>query len=219
MAKARARKSAVCMLVSGGYDSSMLLADLIERGFEVHPLYVRSGFYWEKAELHWLRRFLRSVKKPLLRPLTVAEAPMAWIMKGHWSLTGRDVPSESAAWSSVYLPGRNLVLLSQAGIYCAAHGIPQAAIAVLRGNPFADSKPEFLRRMAGAVSAALRVRLSVVAPYARLSKTQVARRHQSGYPFELTFSCIKPQGLLPCGRCSKCFERRQGVLGRAARRD
>lgn len=46
-----------CVLASGGFDSGVLLADLLERGHEVHPFYVRFGYNWEDAELYWLRRF------------------------------------------------------------------------------------------------------------------------------------------------------------------
>jgi 7-cyano-7-deazaguanine synthase len=204
------RKKA-CVLASGGFDSCALLADLLDRGFEVHPLYVSSGFYWEKAELHWLKRFLKKLAGPGLKPLTVAETPMRWIMGGHWSLTGKNVPSSRAAWDSVYLPGRNLLLLSQAGVYAATRGIPLVVLGVLRGNPFADSKPRFLNDMQSAINDALRSRVKVAAPYTKLGKADVARlasRFKKRFPVELTFSCLHPRGVNACGTCSKCGETR-----------
>lgn len=204
----------VCVLTSGGFDSCVLLADFIERGYEVHPFYVRSGFYWEKAELFWLKRFLKALKNRKLKPLTVAETPMKWIMGGHWSLTGKGVPSSRAAWDSVYLPGRNLLLLSQAGVYAATHGIPLVVLGVLRGNPFADSKPRFLKDMESAINDALRSRLKVTAPYTKLGKAQVAAlaaHLAKRFPLELTFSCLRPRGVKPCGACSKCAEREAGL--------
>jgi len=208
------RMKKVCVLASGGFDSCVLLADLLEQGCVVHPFYVRSGFFWEKAELYWLKRFLKTLKHPRLKPLTVAEAPMRWIMGGHWSLTGKGVPSSRAAWDSVYLPGRNLLLLSQAGVYAATRGIPRVVLGVLRGNPFADSKPRFLKDMQSAINDALRARLVVDAPYTRLGKAEVARRAArlaERFPLELTFSCLHPRGVRPCGRCSKCAEREKGL--------
>jgi 7-cyano-7-deazaguanine synthase len=208
------RKKA-CVLASGGFDSCVLIADLLERGYEVHPFYVSSGFYWEKAELHWLKRFLRRLAGPRLKPLTVAETPMRWIMGGHWSLTGKGVPSSRAAWDSVYLPGRNLLLLSQAGVYAATHGLPLVVLGVLRGNPFADSKPRFLKDMESAINDALRSRLKVAAPYTKLGKADVARlasRLKKRFPLELTFSCLHPRGVKACGRCSKCAEREAGLV-------
>lgn len=201
----------ICVLASGGFDSAALIADYLDRGWEVHPFFARSGFYWEKAELHWLKKFLRAQKCGRLKPLTVAEVPMGWIMKGHWSLTGKRVPSSRAAWDSVYLPGRNLLLLGQAGVYAATHGVPVIALGVLKGNPFADSKPRFLKDMESAINDALRSRLKVEAPYVKLSKAQVralAAKFKRRFPVELTFSCLHPRGVKPCGRCSKCGETR-----------
>jgi len=203
------RVKKVCVLASGGFDSCVLLADLLERGYEVHPFYASSGFYWEKAELHWLKRFLKASKSPRLKPLVVAEVPMRWIMGGHWSMTGRGAPSSRAAWDSVYLPGRNLLLLSQAGVYAATHGIPRVVLGVLRGNPFADSKPRFLKDMESAINGALRSRIKVEAPYTKLGKDGVARIAaglRRRFPAELTFSCLHPRGVRACGACSKCGE-------------
>lgn len=214
MGALRGMRKKACVLASGGFDSCVLIADLLERGYEVHPFYVSSGFYWEKAELYWLRRFLSALTDRRLKPLTVAETPMGWIMKGHWSLTGKGVPSSRAAWDSVYLPGRNLLLLSQAGVYAATHGIPLIVLGVLRGNPFADSRPRFLKDMQAAINHALRSRLKVEAPYTRLGKAAVARlagRLAGRFPLELTFSCLRPRGVRPCGRCSKCAERSAGL--------
>lgn len=205
------RMKKVCVLASGGFDSSVLIADYLARGWEVHPFFARSGFYWEKAELFWLRKFLARLKSPRLKRLVVADVPMKWIMKDHWSMSGKGAPSSRAAWDSVYLPGRNLILLSQAGVYAATHGVPYVALGVLKGNPFADSRPKFLKDMQSAINDALRARLHVVAPYLKLSKRDVhgiADRLKKHFPLELTFSCLHPRGLKACGKCSKCGETR-----------
>ncbi|MDP3543948.1 MAG: 7-cyano-7-deazaguanine synthase [Elusimicrobiota bacterium] len=44
------------------------------------------------------------------------------------------------------------------------------------------------------------------ADVARLA-ARLARR----FPLELTFSCLRPRGVKPCGNCSKCAERRAGL--------
>ncbi len=196
----------VCVLVSGGIDSSVLMAEMLRRGYEVSPLYVRSGFIWERAELVWLKRLLRALRCPLLHPLTVIEVPMAPILGGHWSLSGRGVPATGSAWDSVYLPGRNLILLSQAAVFCAQRGIGLVALGVLKGNPFRDARLSFLAVMGKAASSALGARLRIIAPYRRLSKKAVLKR-VPGFPIELAFSCLKPKGLRHCGVCNKCEER------------
>jgi 7-cyano-7-deazaguanine synthase len=190
-------------------DSVVLLGDMIARGWKVHPIYVRAGFRWEAAELYWVRRILRAIDGKSLSPLTVLRIPAAPVVDpGHWSLSGRGVPEADAAWDSVYLPGRNLVLLSEAGVLCAERGASTLALAVLKGNPFPDATPRFFSLMSRSISAAVARPLKVVAPYRAKTKAQVVRRgRELRLPLELTFSCINPKGVRPCGRCSKCGER------------
>lgn len=206
------KRGKVCVLVSGGFDSAALLRWLLERGYEVHPLYVRCGLYWEKAERHWLRRLLARCATPALKPLREArvELPRA---RRHWSLDGKGVPSARSAWDSVYLPGRNLLLVSIAGQYCVENGIPRIALALLRGNPFPDARSSALRRMEAALGAAFARRIRVTSPFRRSRKKDLLRRWSS-VPLELTFSCLKPRGLRHCQACSKCEERRQAIAGR-----
>lgn len=196
----------VCVLVSGGVDSSVLVADLLRRGYAVHPLYVRCGFIWEAAELSWLRRLLAALKTARLKPLIVSEIPAGPLIGRHWSMTGRGVPGSGSAWESVYLPGRNLLLLCQAGLFCAARGIPTVALGLLKGNPFSDASPIFLRKMQEVLRAAFGVPIRLRTPYRAMTKRQVARK-MPDFPFDLTFSCLRPQGLRHCRACSKCEER------------
>ncbi len=204
----------VCLLASGGLDSAVLTADLLKRGWEVHPLFVRCGHFWERAELHWLRRFLRKLGRgpfgKRLKPLTVAPAPVAWALGRHWSLDGKGVPPEGSPWDSVFLPGRNITLLSQAGLLCGRRGLDASVLAVLKGNPFSDATPQFFRQMAAATGLSLNRRVGVLAPFLGLSKRQVLLRG-AGLPLELTFSCLRPRGRTACRRCSKCEERERAL--------
>jgi 7-cyano-7-deazaguanine synthase len=198
--------SVICILVSGGVDSSILVAETLRQGVEVAPLYVRAGFIWEKAELFWLRRLLRRLRHPSLRPLTVVDAPVAPFYGDHWGLSGVGVPAGDSPDDSVYLPGRNLILLSQASVFCAQRGGLAVALAILKGNPFPDAATAFLKCMQRSASLALGRRIRLTTPYRRLTKEQVLKR-ANGFPIELTFSCLKPRGLRHCGACNKCEER------------
>lgn len=203
-------KETACVLASGGFDSSVLVADLLRQGRPVQPVFVRSGFIWEDAEENCLRRLLGVLRGPGLRRLAVLEAPMGTVLAGHWSMTGRGVPSAAAPWDSVFLPGRNLILLSLAGVYCRARKISTAALGVLKGNPFSDATPDFVGKLEHALALGLGGRVRLRLPYRGLTKAQVARR-VPGFPAHLTFSCLRPRGARPCGRCGKCSERRLGL--------
>src|ERR1700675_3924180 len=105
---------ALAILISGGLDSAILLGDALRQHTVVHPLYVRSGLFWEAAELDHLRTYLTAIRDPALHELTILEAPVLDLYGNHWSVTGNDVPGAGSPDSAVFLPGRNLLLLSKA---------------------------------------------------------------------------------------------------------
>lgn len=206
-------RSAICALVSGGLDSCVLVAELAKEYRRVYPVYVRQGLIWERAELHHLRRYLRAVaaldkRGPRLptaatiQPLTVLDMPARDLYGTHWSTTGRHVPGAKTRDEAVYLPGRNLMLLAKAAVFCELRKIPVIAVGSLGHNPFPDASPKFFRefgRLAG---------VKVIAPFRSLTKKQVVRRGR-GLPLHLSFSCIAPRRGRPCGQCNKCAERRR----------
>lgn len=192
-------KRSVCALVSGGLDSCVMLAELGKTYRHVYPVYVRQGLAWEPAELRHLRRYLRVIQT---RPLTILDLPVRDVYGAHWSLTGRRVPGAKTPDEAVCLPGRNLMLLSKAAVFCALHRIPVIAVGSLGHNPFPDATPAFFRDFARVSG------VQVVAPFRRLSKVQVVRRGR-GLPLDLSFSCIAPRRGLHCGRCNKCAERQR----------
>ncbi len=95
----------LAVLVSGGLDSAILLAEMLSQHPAVWPLYVRFGLFWEETELHHLRRFLDVIRTPSLQQLTVLDMPVADLYGDHWSLTGIGVPAAGTADAAVYLPG------------------------------------------------------------------------------------------------------------------
>ena len=109
---------------------------------------------------------------------------------------------------AVYLPGRNLLLLSKAAVFCGLHKIDAIAIGSLDHNPFPDATPRFFRDFAALAGDALGFRIKVVAPLRTLRKEVVLRRGK-WLPLHLSFSCLVPRRGLHCGRCNKCAERRR----------
>jgi 7-cyano-7-deazaguanine synthase len=207
----------VCALVSGGLDSCVMLAELARRFAVIHPVYMREGLAWEEAEIRALRRYLRALPASVrcsVLPLRVLSLPVGDVYAGHWSLTGRRAPDATTADDAMYLPGRNLLMLSKAAVYCARHKIPVMAVGSLRRNPFTDATTEFLREMARLASVALGWNLRVVAPFHKLSKVAViGRATKWALPVHLSFSCVSPRLGRHCGRCNKCAERQRAFAG------
>jgi 7-cyano-7-deazaguanine synthase len=202
-------RSATGLLVSGGLDSAILLGHLLAGTARVYPLYVDSGMAWQRDELASLRRFLDALggRYAELQELVVLDVPVADLYGSHWSLTGCDVPDATSPDDAVYLPGRNVLLLVKAALWCQLHGIEELAIGVLQGNPFADATAAFFDQFAAALRTALGRPMRIVRPLADKSKREVLLLGLD-LPLEHTFSCIAPQGGLHCGCCNKCAERR-----------
>jgi len=201
------------VLLSGGLDSAVLLAEEAARG-DVQPLYVSVGLAWERAEREVVARLLASdAVGSGVRPLASLTVDMTDVYPAeHWAIQGRP-PAYHTPDEDVYLHGRNIVLLGKAGVYCAAARIERLVLGTLDRNPFPDSTPAFRSAMASTLSLGLAHALQIDAPFARVSKAEVIRRGVAvGIPFELTLSCMNPVGTRHCGACSKCRERHEAFL-------
>jgi len=187
-----------------------MLAVLARRYRKVYPVFIFQGIFWEETELRQLRHFLRASSTINHEPLTVLHLPVRDLYGNHWSTTGRHVPGAATPDEAVYLPGRNLLLLSKAAVFCAQQRSGTIAIGSLGHNPFPDATPKFFQEFARAAGAALNFKFKILAPFHRLTKEQVMRRGVwLDLPLHLSFSCISPKRGLHCGRCNKCAERQR----------
>jgi 7-cyano-7-deazaguanine synthase len=205
------------VLLSGGLDSAVLLAEEAEVR-EVQPIYVSVGFAWEPAERECLERFLSAISTGYpVRPLASLSLDMTDVYPaGHWALAGRP-PGYHTADEEVYLPGRNVILVAKAAVFCATARLTRLAIGTLEGNPFPDATKEYRAVMGSAMSLGLAHSFEIDAPYDSLDKAAVIRRGlRYRVPLELTLSCMSPvRGAdlpLHCGLCSKCRERHDAFL-------
>ena len=213
------------VLLSGGLDSAVLAAHEAQSS-RVLPVYVSVGLAWERAEIAIIETLLRApVFAGNVDPLTCVEFTMRDVYPStHWAIRGvppaYDTPDED-----VYLSGRNLVLLTKAGVVAARHGVDRIALGPLAGNPFPDARPAFFAAMAQAMSLGLDHRIEIVTPFLTWEKEDVITRGvELGVPLEITLSCMNPPSLartpasfgearpsnppFHCGLCSKCRERR-----------
>lgn len=202
----------VIVLSSGGIDSSVLVHVMKRKGYEVYPAYVRQGFVWERAEIFWLRKFLKTCR---VKPLVILDFPVKDIYGRHWSLTGKKTPGYRSRDEKVYLPGRNVFLISKAAVFGAEMRISEIALGPLAGNPFPDSTRKFFDAMEKTLSLGLGVKFKIHTPFLKLKKRQVLSLGGK-LPLEFTFSCLKPKSNhRPCGNCNKCRERDKLKMKRA----
>jgi 7-cyano-7-deazaguanine synthase len=207
-------------------DSAVLAAEEAARegAGAIRPIYVSVGLAWENAERAMLDRLLAAAPlRGRVRPLVSLSVDMRDVYAAtHWAVQGKP-PAYHTPDEDVYLPGRNVILLGKAGVFCAAAGLDRLVLGTLGHNPFPDATPAFRSAMAEALSLGLAHRIVIDAPYSDTGKADVIRRGAAlGVPFELTLSCMNPrvESLLPnpkslpvhCGVCSKCRERHDAFV-------
>ena len=142
-----ATSEAVAVLCSGGLDSVVLVAHKARRA--------TSSRSTSRSASRGRRPSGRVLSHPRLRrrrsaaasgPLVLLDMTMRDVYPAsHWAMRGTP-PAYDTPDEDVYLAGRNIVLLSKAGVYCAGAGIHRLAIGPLAGNPFPDATPAFFER-------------------------------------------------------------------------
>lgn len=235
----RPSSARVAVLLSGGLDSAVLLAEEASRS-DVQPIYVQVGFAWEALELSAVRALLAalatlatSTGRFAIDPLIELSLDMRDVYPAsHWAVVGQP-PQYNTPDEDVYLAGRNIILLGKAGVYCASAGISRLVLGTLGHNPFPDATPAFRQAMSTALSLGLDHELAIEAPFADVDKVDVVRRGVAlAVPMGLTLSCMKPvtartqvssvekgtgivdaiAGVQHCGTCSKCRERHDAFV-------
>ncbi|MCS7262425.1 MAG: 7-cyano-7-deazaguanine synthase [Aquificaceae bacterium] len=189
----------VVVLFSGGVESTCLLYLYLRKGWLVYPLYVRAGYFWESLELENARRLWRHAKRSYRNLL-----PLRAI-----NLLNPEPLDRRRHEEDLYIPLRNLGLVTCAGIYASAKGIKRVAIGSLGIYPFPDNNAQYMQNLRQLLG------MELLTPFMGMDKREVVRRFAGHVPLEKTLSCILPhrQGdrIVPCGRCEKCKEREEAL--------
>jgi len=205
--RSRAKKRSVGVLFSAGLDSAALVWDLLNKGYTVWPVYIRCGLPWEKKETHHANLFLNQLDSVSLKPLKILNLSLEDSYNSNWSKRGQ-TPHERTQDESVFLPARNLLLVTKAFLYLTSQNVHTLALATLKGNPFEDAQPNYLKKLEDLLSKGFKRPLSVLTPFRTFTKKDVIRKSSSA-PLHLSMSCIAPNGSAHCGKCNKCAERRR----------
>ncbi len=161
---------------------------------------------WEATEKRSLARFIEAIDSANVRPVSHLKVPAAPLFAGHWSVTGERVPSADAPDEEMYIPGRNILLIGLAAVWCSVHGVNRIVIGSLGSNPFPDATPQFFESFGETLSAGLDHNISVEAPFRGMHKEDLIREY-GHLPLHETLTCANPAGDTHCGDCNKCFER------------
>ncbi|KPK32285.1 MAG: 7-cyano-7-deazaguanine synthase [Nitrospira bacterium SG8_35_1] len=215
------------VLLSGGLDSSTMLAYAREKGYEVYALSFNYG-QRHRIELESAQRVAASfnVAKHLVIDINLREI-------GGSALTAEiDVPKdrtqlrEDTDLSEIpvtYVPARNAIFLSfalawaetleAADIFIGANAIDYS------GYP--DCRPEFIQAFENMANLATKIsvdgtlKFTVHTPLMNLTKAEIIKKGTAlNVDYSLTWSCYDPQFLnnryAACMKCDSCLLRAKG---------
>jgi 7-cyano-7-deazaguanine synthase len=215
----RGTKSAV-VLLSGGLDSSTVLAIARAEGFKTYALSFRYG----QRHSRELEAAQRSAASLGVREHRVAEIDLRAF--GGSALTDditvpKDrAPDEMAHGIPItYVPARNTIFLSYALAWAEVLGATDIFIGVnaLDYSGYPDCRPEYIAAFEQLANLATKAgvegaRFRIHAPLIKLTKAEIIKKGASlGVDFSLTHSCYDPTSDgLACGKCDSCQLRLKG---------
>lgn len=187
------------VLLSGGVDSTVLVAHHLAKGNEV----VAVTFDYNQTHAKEL-----SAAAQIAGHYDIPHRIIRLDMLTGSALTGQgDIPQGHAdSIDATYVPGRNIVFIAIGA--AIADSISAAAVAYGANKDdfggYPDCRPRFLTAIDDAVGIGTRRGVSVSAPFMALTKQQVIDYgRELDAPLALTWSCYHG-GEVPCGECGAC---------------
>jgi 7-cyano-7-deazaguanine synthase len=199
------------LILSGGIDSTVLLAHLLARGSQVRALTLDYG------QRH--RREIESAQAVAAHygvEHRIADLRAVAGLMGDNALTDRsvEVPEghyQAESMKATVVPNRNMLFLSLAGSWAVATRSDSVVYGAHGGDHaiYPDCRPEFAEAMDRALALCDWHTVRLERPFVDWDKAAIVRRGvELGAPLALTWSCYVG-GSKPCGRCGTCVERRE----------
>jgi 7-cyano-7-deazaguanine synthase len=196
------------LLASGGLDSTTLAFWLRSQGIGFVPLFVNYGQHCAKTELARLTELLPAEEFGRARVVDIAD-----VYKGSESrlISEANLWEQDVTADDLYLPYRNLLLMSVGAAFAQAHELGDVYAAFINSNHAKeiDCSASFFDRLGGMLSDYGTVKMKM--PFRDKSKLEVATIGlQLNAPIARTFSC-QVASVVPCGACPNCVERLEAI--------
>lgn len=213
--------------LSGGMDSTTLLAVLLHEGAEVHCCSFTYGSKHNQYENAAAQRVYGYYKAEGF-PIHMHEFNLEETFKPFESnllKSGGEIPEghyEHSSMKKTVVPGRNLIFASIMAGLAESIGAEAIALGVHAGDHaiYPDCRPGFIHSLMGTIQESSDKTVEVLTPFLHADKSKIL---EIGYglmmsvpvPYFLTRTCYKDQKNA-CGKCGSCQERLEafGFIGR-----
>ncbi len=215
------------VLLSGGLDSTTVLALAADQGYRCHCLSFAYGQrHCHELELAKINAARWGVKHLVLRLDLDAIGGSA--LTGDLAVPkGRDFAVMENEIPVTYVPGRNTIFLSYAAAWAEVLGATDIFIGVnaVDYSGYPDCRPDYLTALEQAVNLGSKAgregrSLRIIAPLLHFHKKEIITLGLGlGVDYALTHSCYDPApDGRPCGQCDACLLRGKG-FSEAGHRD
>jgi 7-cyano-7-deazaguanine synthase len=214
-------KRKAVVLLSGGLDSTTVLAIARSEGYEVYLLTFRYGQRHE-AEIEAARRIatLSGVAEHVVAEIDLRAFGGSALTADIEVPKGRVAEEMAKGIPVTYVPARNTIFLSFALAWAEVLGANDIFIGVnaLDYSGYPDCRPEYIeafQRMADLATKAgveERQKLLIHTPLIKLTKAQIVMKGiELGVDYSLTVTCYDPsKDGAACGQCDACLLRLKG---------
>ena len=202
-------KTKTILSFSGGLDSTVLLAHLLEQNLKVTPV---AFIYPSKHNEYEMKAALSITNYYNLDLHIINLTPAMLNFKSNLLLSGKDIPEgyyNHPNMKLTIIPGRNLIFTSILTGLAQSFNIKSIHLAIHSGDHYIypDCRPDFYFYLKQAIYEGTDHEVSLIADFLKLNKTNITcLGDKLKAPLHLTRTCYKNQ-LLPCGKCGSCIER------------
>ena len=205
------------VLLSGGLDSTTVLAYALSLGFDCYAL----SFAYNQRHSVELEAAKAIVKKFKVQEHKIFELNINQFKGSALTDPQIEVPSfvESDEIPLTYVPARNTIFLSIALGWAEVIGAQAIFIGVscVDYSHYPDCRPEFITAFQAMASLANKVGvegnpINIITPLINLSKAETIQLgHRLGIDYSMTVSCYQAdEHGRACGRCDSCTFRKKG---------
>ena len=192
------------ILVSGGMHSTTLMYQFVRQGVDFIPLFINYGQHCASHELETLRKVIPVQYADMIEIIDVSS-----IYKYSQSrfIRPADLWKEEVKAEDLYIPYRNVLLLTVAASFAQTLGIDKVYSAFINSNHAKeiDCSSEFFNKLEGLLSEYGSVKIEM--PFRNMTKYDVAKLGiELKAPIGQTFSCQASPNI-PCGACPNCVDR------------
>jgi 7-cyano-7-deazaguanine synthase len=196
------------LLASGGMDSTTLAYWLVRNGVEFVPLFIDYGQHCVDREYECFKALLPPSALPAAARISVPD-----VYRGSRSrlIEEADLWTEQVKADDMYLPYRNLLLLTIGAAFAQGRGLRHLYTAFINSNHAKeiDCSAAFFQELGRVLSSYGGV--EVVMPFRQMTKGEVAQIGiELGVPIASTYSC-QVASKVPCGACPNCVDRLEAI--------